>query len=51
MVCEDCAGRRYAASTLEVEYNGKSIGDIMDLSIDEAAEFFAGVPKIARTST
>jgi excinuclease ABC subunit A len=49
VVCEDCAGRRYAASTLEVEYNGKSIGDIMDLSIDEAAEFFAGVPKIART--
>jgi excinuclease ABC subunit A len=49
VVCEDCGGRRYAASTLEVEYNGKSIGDVMDLSIDEAAEFFAGVPKIART--
>ncbi len=49
VVCEECGGRRYAASTLEVEYNGKSIGDVMDLSIEEAAEFFAGVPKIART--
>ncbi|MBL9159089.1 MAG: excinuclease ABC subunit UvrA [Verrucomicrobiales bacterium] len=49
VVCEECGGRRYAASTLEVEYNGKSIGDIMDLTIAEAAEFFAGVPKIART--
>ena len=49
IVCEECGGRRYAASTLEVQYNGKSIGDIMDLTIAEAAEFFAGVPKIART--
>jgi len=49
VVCEECAGRRYATSTLEVEYNGKSIGDIMDLTIDEAAGFFAGVPRIART--
>ncbi|HRQ91052.1 MAG TPA: excinuclease ABC subunit A, partial [Bacteroidia bacterium] len=49
VVCEECGGRRYAAPTLEVEYNGKSIGDVMELSIDEAAEFFAGVPKIART--
>jgi excinuclease ABC subunit A len=49
VVCEECGGRRYAASTLEVQYNGKSIGDIMDLTIAEAAEFFAGVPKIART--
>src|SRR5690606_35994294 len=49
VVCEECGGRRYNASTLEIEYNGKSIGDVMDLSIDEAAEFFSGVPKVART--
>lgn len=49
VVCEECGGRRYSAATLEVEYNGKSIGDVMDLSIEEAAEFFAGVPKISRT--
>ncbi len=49
VVCEECNGRRYNSSTLEVLYNGKSIGDIMDLSIEEAAEFFSGYPKISRT--
>ena len=47
--CEDCGSRRYNSSTLEVAYNGRTIADVMDLSIDEAAEFFAGVPKVART--
>ncbi|MDF2377282.1 MAG: excinuclease ABC subunit UvrA [Verrucomicrobiales bacterium] len=47
--CEECEGRRFNSPTLEVEYNGKSIGDVMDLSIEEAAEFFGGHPKIART--
>jgi excinuclease ABC subunit A len=47
--CEDCGSRRYNSSTLEVTYNGKTIADVMDLSLDEAAEFFAGVPKVART--
>ncbi|MEQ1843625.1 MAG: excinuclease ABC subunit A, partial [Verrucomicrobiales bacterium] len=49
VVCEECNGRRYNSSTLEVLYNGKSIGDIMDLSIEEAADFFSGYPKISRT--
>jgi excinuclease ABC subunit A len=49
IVCEECNGRRYNSSTLEVLYNGKSIGDIMDLSIEEAADFFSGFPKISRT--
>ncbi|HQW29330.1 MAG TPA: excinuclease ABC subunit A, partial [Verrucomicrobiales bacterium] len=49
VVCEECNGRRYNSSTLEVLYNGKSIGDVMDLSIEEAADFFAGYPKISRT--
>ncbi len=47
--CEECNGRRYNTSTLEVLYNEKSIGDIMDLSIEEAAAFFSGHPKISRT--
>ncbi len=47
--CEECLGRRFNSPTLEIEYNGKSIGDVMDLSIEEASEFFSGVPKISRT--
>ncbi|MCL4108444.1 UNVERIFIED_CONTAM: hypothetical protein GTU68_046137 [Idotea baltica] len=47
--CEECHGRRFNDPTLEVEYNGKSIGDVMDMSIAEAAEFFSGHPKISRT--
>ncbi len=46
--CEVCRGQRFNAATLEVEYNGKHIGDVMKLSIDEAAEFFSPVSKIAR---
>ena len=46
--CEDCDGRRYNPQTLEVLYNGKSIGDVMDMTIEEAAEFFSAYPKIAR---
>ncbi len=46
--CEDCHGRRYNAQTLEVLYNEKSIGDVMNLTIEQAAEFFAANQKIAR---
>jgi len=49
VVCDECGGRRFNSPTLEVEYNGKSIGDVMDLTIEEAAEFFSGHPRIART--
>ncbi len=48
MPCQDCNGRRYNPSTLEVEYNGKSIGDIMEMTIEQAAVFFAAHPKIKR---
>jgi hypothetical protein len=44
-------GLRYNAATLEVEYNGKHIGQVMRLTIEEAAEFFSPVPSIARTLT
>ena len=47
--CDDCRGLRYNAPTLEVEYAGKNIGEIMNLTIAEAAEFFPGHPKIHRT--
>ena len=46
--CEDCHGRRYNPQTLEVLYNEKSIGDVMEMTIEEAAEFFSAHPKIAR---
>ncbi|MEZ5299263.1 MAG: excinuclease ABC subunit UvrA [Verrucomicrobiales bacterium] len=45
--CEECAGLRYNAPTLEIEYNGKNIGEIMAMSIDEAAGFFSAHSKIA----
>lgn len=47
--CEECAGRRFNSATLEVLYQGRSIADVMDLSISEAVELFAGHPKISRT--
>jgi excinuclease ABC subunit A len=46
--CEDCRGRRYNPQTLEVCYNEKSIGDVMEMTIEEAAQFFSAHPKIAR---
>jgi excinuclease ABC subunit A len=46
--CEDCRGRRYNPQTLEVLYNEKSIGDVMEMTIEEAAQFFSAHPKIAR---
>jgi excinuclease ABC subunit A len=46
--CEDCGGRRYNAQTLEVLYNEKSIGDVMEMTIEQASAFFATNQKIAR---
>jgi excinuclease ABC subunit A len=46
--CEDCGGKRYNSQTLEVLYNDKSIGDVMEMTVEEAAEFFSAHPKIAR---
>ncbi len=48
MPCQECDGKRYNASTLEIEYNGKSIGDVMEMTAEQAAEFFAPHPKIRR---
>jgi excinuclease ABC subunit A len=46
--CEDCGGRRYNPQTLEVLYNEKSIGDVMEMTIEQAGAFFATNQKIAR---
>ncbi|MBP7275310.1 MAG: excinuclease ABC subunit UvrA [Kiritimatiellae bacterium] len=46
--CEQCRGRRYNRETLEVLYGGKSIADVLDLTIDDAREFFKAVPAIER---
>jgi excinuclease ABC subunit A len=48
MPCQECGGKRYNAATLEIEYNGKSIGDVMDMTVEQAADFFAAHPKIKR---
>ena len=46
--CEQCHGRRYNQETLEVKWRGKSIADVLEMTIDEALELFAAVPKIER---
>ena len=46
--CERCQGRRYNRETLEVLYKGKSISDVLDMTINEAAEFFQPIPSIFR---
>jgi excinuclease ABC subunit A len=46
--CEVCHGARYNRETLEVHYKGKTIAEVLDMPIEEAAEFFAAVPAIAR---
>ncbi len=46
--CEVCKGRRYNRETLEIRYKGKNIADILDMTVDQAAEFFQNIPKIYR---
>lgn len=46
--CETCQGKRYNRETLEVRYRGKSISDVLDMSIDEAVDFFENIPSIYR---
>jgi len=44
--CETCGGKRYNRETLEVRFKGKSIADVLDMTINQAVEFFAGIPNI-----
>jgi excinuclease ABC subunit A len=46
--CDVCHGRRYNRETLQVRYKGKSIADVLDLTVDEASEFFANIPTLKR---
>ena len=46
--CEECHGKRYNRETLEVRYKGKSIADVLDMTINQAVEFFENVPDILR---
>lgn len=46
--CEECQGKRYNRETLEVRYKGKSIADVLDMTINQAVEFFENVPDILR---
>lgn len=46
--CEVCHGTRYNAETLEVEYKGKNIAEVLDMTVDQALDFFSAIPKITR---
>ncbi len=46
--CEVCKGKRYNRETLEVKYKGRSISDVLDMTVDEALEFFDAIPRIRR---
>lgn len=46
--CEVCGGKRYNRETLEVRYKGKSIADVLDMTINQAVDFFAGIPTILK---
>lgn len=46
--CEECHGKRYNRETLEVKYNGESVADVLDMPIEEAAQFFKAYPSISR---
>jgi excinuclease ABC subunit A len=46
--CETCGGKRYNRETLEVRFKGKSIADVLEMSVEEALRFFAKIPKLRR---
>ena len=46
--CEVCHGTRYNSETLEVEYKGKNIADVLEMTVSEALDFFSAIPKIRR---
>lgn len=46
--CDECKGRRYNRETLEIKYKGKTIAEVLDMTVSEANEFFQHIPKVAR---
>ena len=51
VVCDECKGRRYNREALEIKYKNKTISDVLDMTVEQAAEFFDSVPAIARKLT
>ncbi len=51
VVCDECGGARFHAETLAIRWQGKSVHDVLEMTVDEAAAFFAAIPKIARGLT
>jgi len=49
VTCDTCKGKRYNRETLDVLFKGKSIADVLDMTVDEAAEFFKAVPRVRET--
>src|SRR5690606_7421084 len=49
VTCDTCKGKRYNRETLEVLFKGKTIADVLDMTVDEAAEFFKAVPRVRET--
>lgn len=48
ILCEQCSGKRYKPETLEIQYKGKTISDTLDMTVDEAYDFFRNIPRIER---
>ncbi|MBZ0151941.1 MAG: excinuclease ABC subunit A, partial [Planctomycetes bacterium] len=51
VVCEQCGGARFSAETLAIRWQGKSVHDVLEMTVDEAAGFFAAIPKLSRGLT
>jgi excinuclease ABC subunit A len=48
VTCEECGGQRYNRETLEIKYKGKNIADVLEMTVEEAVDFFENIPKIRR---
>ena len=46
VTCDQCHGKRYNRETLEVQFKGKSVADVLDMSVEEACEFFKAIPAV-----
>jgi excinuclease ABC subunit A len=48
VTCEECEGKRFNNETLEIKYKGKTISDVLNMTVEEALDFFTSHPKVAR---